>query len=75
MSNDARTPADATRKDKEQTDKAADRKDGLIDDNMVSNPKTHRKVSGDHETDTSGVIDDPRRGARLNDSERKETET
>ena len=42
---------------------------------MVSNPQTHRKVSGDHETDTSGVIDDPRRGARLNDSERKETET
>ena len=59
MSNDARTPADATRKDKEQTDKDADRKDGLIDDNMISNPQTHRKVSGDHETDTSIPDEEP----------------
>ena len=73
MSNDA--PTNTTRKDKKRTDKAVDRKDGLIDDDMVSNPQTHRKLSGDHEINTSDVIDDPRRGARLNDSERKETKS
>ena len=71
MSNDARNPTNTTSKDKEQTDKAVDQKDGLIDDKMVSNPQTHREVSGDH--DTSDVTDDPRRGAGLNDSERRET--
>ena len=36
MSNDPRTPEDAIRKDGKQTDKAKDRKNELVDDNMIS---------------------------------------
>ena len=75
MSNDFRTPPDAIEKNEKHTNETIDWYNKSVDDIMVSNPQTCRKVSGDHETDTSGVIDDPRRGARLTDSERKETES
>ena len=42
---------------------------------MVSDSQTHKKVLGGPETDTLTVKDDPRLGARLKDSERKETKS
>ena len=41
-------------------------------DNVGSSPQTYRKISGNLEIDTSGVIDDPKQGAKAHDSERKE---
>ena len=40
---------------------------------MVSNPQTCREISGNLEINISDVIDDPRKGAKVNDFERKET--
>ena len=72
MSNDSCTPALTVRIDRKQTDKVhVDVLPG--DDIMVSNPQTCRKISGNLEINTSDVIDDPRKGAKVNDSERKET--
>ena len=52
MSNDLRTPADKFGKDGKQLDKTIDRKDNLDDDDMTSEPQTHKntlkKVAGFH---------------------------
>ena len=64
-------PVLTVRIDRKRTDKV--HVDVLPSDDIIaSNLQTCRIISGNLEIDTTGVIDDPRRGAKLNDSERKE---
>ena len=73
ISNDSCTPALTVRMDEIQ--RGRDHGDVLpVDDFMVSNPQTCRKISGIFGVNTSDVIDDPRKGAKVNDSRRGETD-
>ena len=57
MSNDPTTPEDAIRKDRKQTDKAIDRKDGLVDDNMCNDPRTPKNAIRKDDKETDKVTD------------------
>ena len=67
INNDSCTPALTAGINGKQEDKV--HVDDLTsNDIIVSNPQTCRKISVNLETDTSGAIDDPKRGAKVNDS-------
>ena len=72
---DPYNPANTNRRNNGTTDETSDKKDESIDDNMLSDSQDHEKESGDSESGTLCVSDDPRRGARLKDTERIETES
>ena len=70
MRNDSCTTALTVRTDKEMTDRVhADSPPNY--ETIISNRQTCRKIPGYIGMDTSNVIDDPRRGAKLSNSERK----
>ena len=59
--------ADAIKKDGKQIDKAIDRKDRLVDDNMTSDPRTHKnavrkggRISWWHKLIDDNIINDRR---------------
>ena len=66
MRNDSCTTALTVRTDKEMTDRVhADSPPN--DETIISNRQTCRKIPGYIEIDTSNVIDDPKRGAKMDD--------
>ena len=56
-------------------DENADKKDESVKENMTSDSQSHENKSEDSESGTLCVSDDPRRGARLKDTDSKETES